>query len=63
MAMATEDPKGGSNLVTSRTPVGPQVAGSKGSPGDMALMDGVAVVAVAWVVLALLSFSLRSHNI
>lgn len=50
-------------IQTTREPVGPKNAGSKGSPGDVALMDAVAVVLIAWVVLFLLGFSLRRHNI
>ena len=63
MALATEAPNPGPSLVTSREPVGPRVAGAKGSPGDQALMDGVAIVGLAWLILVLLSFSLRAHNI
>lgn len=37
-------------------------AGNKGSVGDKALMDAVVVVAVAWVLLVLLAYSLRHHN-
>jgi hypothetical protein len=50
-------------ISTTREPVGPKNAGSKGSPGDVALMDAVAIVLIAWVVLFLLGFSLRRHNI
>ncbi len=35
----------------------------KGSIGDKALMDAVVIVAVAWLFLIFLSFSLRHHNI
>lgn len=35
----------------------------KGSIGDNALKDGVMIVAICWVLLILLMFSLRSHNI
>lgn len=63
MAIAREEPTGRPNLVTSREPVGPKVAGSKGSPGDQALMDAVLVVALAWAVLFALVFSLRRYNI
>ena len=61
--MATETLTGRPDLVTSRTPVGPAVPGSKGSTGDKALMDAVVIVAIAWIILFLLTFSLRSHNI
>jgi hypothetical protein len=50
-------------IQTTREPVGPKNAGSKGSPGDVALMDAVAIVLIAWVVLFLLGVSLRRHNI
>ena len=63
MALATEAPRPGPSLVTAREPVGPRVAGAKGSPGDRALMDGVFIVGIAWLILVLLSFSLRAPNI
>lgn len=63
MALLTESPQSSPALVTSREPVGPRVAGAKGSAGDTALMDGVMIVGAAWLVLVLLSFSLRAHNI
>jgi hypothetical protein len=50
-------------LVTSREPVGPKSAGDKGTLGDQALMDAMAVIAIAWVILLFLMFSLRSFNI
>lgn len=50
-------------LATTREPVGPRVAGDKGSPGDRALMDAIIMVVVAWAVLFFLAWSLRSHNI
>lgn len=63
MPLATEDERMGRPIVTTREPVGPKNAGSKGSVGDTALMDAVAIVLAAWVLLFLLSFSLRKHNI
>lgn len=63
MPVATEDDRVGRSIVTTREPVGPKNAGSKGSVGDTALMDAVAIVLAAWVLLFLLSFSLRHHNI
>jgi hypothetical protein len=63
MPMATEDPRVGRPIQTTREPVGPRNAGSKGSLGDTALMDAVAIVIIAWVVLFLLTFSLRRHNV
>lgn len=63
MPVATEESRVGRPIVTTREPVGPKNAGSKGSPGDVALMDAVAIVLVAWVVLFLLGFSLRRHNV
>lgn len=38
-------------------------AGGKGSVGDMALMDSIIVVVVAWAFLLFLAYSLRHHNI
>lgn len=50
-------------LVTSREPVGPVHAGDKGGLGDQALMDALLIVGACWVVIALLTFSLRGFNI
>lgn len=63
MPIATEDERVGRSILTTREPVGPKNAGSKGSVGDTALMDAVAIVLGAWVLLFLLTFSLRHHNI
>lgn len=63
MPVASEDDRVGRPIVTTREPVGPKNAGSKGSVGDTALMDAVGIVLAAWVILFLLSFSLRHHNI
>lgn len=35
----------------------------KGSIGDKALMDAVIIVAVAWLFLIFLAYSLRHHNV
>ena len=61
--MPTEVVSGRPDLNVSRDPVGPVVAGGKGTPGDQALMDAVVIVGIAWVILILLALSLRSHNI
>jgi len=50
-------------LAVTREPVGPVTPGSKGSPGDKALMDAVVIVGIAWVILIFLALSLRAHNI
>jgi hypothetical protein len=63
MPMGTEDARVGNPLVTTREPVGPKTAGSKGSVGDVALMDSLAIVIGAWLLLFLIAFSLRHHNI
>jgi hypothetical protein len=63
MPMATEDDRVGRTIQTTREPVGPKTAGSKGSVGDTALMDAIAIVIGAWVLLFLIAFSLRHHNI
>ena len=63
MPMGTEAATQGSNTLTvSREPVGPKRAGDKGSVGDQALMDAVAIILACWVVLFLLFFSLRRHS-
>lgn len=63
MAMGIESERVGNPIVTTREPVGPKRAGAKGSMGDRALMDAVAIVAVAWLVLLVLAFSLHRHNV
>ncbi len=63
MPMASEDSRQSAPIVTSREPVGPKNAGSKGSTGDKALMDAVMIVVAAWALLFFLGFSLRSHNV
>lgn len=63
MPMATEESRVGNPIVTSREPVGPKNASSKGGTGDQALMDAVALVIAAWIILFFLGFSLRKHNI
>lgn len=63
MPMATEDSRVGNPLVTSREPVGPKNAKSKGSVGDQALMDSLIIIGAAWLVLFMLMFSLRRHNV
>lgn len=55
--------EGAPALVTAREPKGPKRAGDPGTAGDRALMDGVALIIGAWVVLFLLGFSLRGFNI
>lgn len=61
--MQSESDRVGSPITTTREPVGPKNAGSKGSVGDQALMDSIVIVGIAWVVLFGLMFSLRRHNI
>ena len=61
--MITEPERVGSPITTTREPVGPKTAGDKGTPGDMAVMDAVMIVGAAWLILFLLAFSLRRHNI
>lgn len=63
MPMATEDARVGNPIVTTREPVGPKRAGDKGSVGDQALMDAVAIVLTAWVLVFAIAFSLRRHNV
>jgi hypothetical protein len=61
MPVLTEPERIGNPIVTSREPVGPKNAASKGSPGDVALMDAVTIVVIAWAITFLLMFSLRRH--
>jgi len=63
MPIMTEDARQGRPINTTREPVGPKTPGSKGTVGDVALMDAIAIVVAAWVLLFLIAFSLRSHNV
>lgn len=63
MPMANEEDYVSRPIVTTREPVGPKNAASKGSVGDQAVMDAVMIVAAAWIFLFFLSFSLRGHNV
>lgn len=64
MPMASEETAStGRKAIFTREPQGPKTAASKGSLGDQALMDAVAIIVVCWVLLFLLTFSLRRHNV
>lgn len=63
MPMATEESRVGNPILTTREPVGPKNAATKGGTGDQALMDAVWIVLACWVILFMLGFSLRKHNI
>lgn len=63
MPIRTEDARVGNPIQTTREPVGPKTSGSKGSIGDVALMDAVAIVIAAWLILFIIAFSLRRHNV
>lgn len=63
MAMVTEPERVGNPITMTREPVGPKTSGDKGTPGDMAVMDAVMIVGVAWLILFFLAFSLRRHNV
>jgi hypothetical protein len=63
MPMGTEDDRQGRPISMTREPVGPKNASSPGSVGDTALKDALFIVVGAWLVLFMLMFSLRRHNI
>jgi hypothetical protein len=62
MPVATET-RVDNTLTTAREPKGPKRAGDPGSIGDQALMDAIKIIAAAWILLILLTFSLRRYNI
>ena len=62
MPFGVEPEQTNNRLKVTNQPVGPKNAASKGSVGDTALMDAVAVVIGAWIVVFLIAFSLRRHN-
>ena len=64
MPIREEADKNPPTLATSREPVAPRSKDGKGKTiGDQALMDAVILIGAAWLVLILLTLSLRSHNI
>jgi hypothetical protein len=63
MPMANEDERLGQPIRVSREPVGPKNAGTKGSIGDQAVMDAIAIVLLSWLIIFLLAFTLRRHSI
>jgi len=63
MPTLTESGSGSPTLVTSREPVGPAVAGAPGSAGELAVKDALIIIGIAWLILFMLMFSLRAHNI
>jgi len=60
--LTSESERVGNPITLTREPTGPKKSGDKGTPGDMAVMDAVVIVAAAWLLLFLLAFSLRRHN-
>lgn len=63
MPLVSEQDFVSQQIKTSREPVGPKTAGSKGTVGDQAVMDAIIIVGVAWLIIFSLWFSLRSHNV
>lgn len=63
MPMGSEPERVGTPIVTTREPVGPVRAGEKGSVGDQALMDGIVIILMCWLLLFILVGTLRGHNI
>ena len=63
MPVMTEDTRQGTPIKMTNQPVGPKNAASKGSVGDTALMDAIGIVIGAWLILFLLTYSLRGHNV
>ena len=63
MSFGTEDERVGNPLVVSRKPKAPKNSKSKGSVGDVALMDSLIIIGAAWLVLFFLYGSLRHHNV
>jgi hypothetical protein len=55
--------QGNPTLAQGRDPKRKIKRGEPGSMGDNAFMDAVIIVIVAWVILVLLAYSLRHHNI
>ena len=63
MPFGTEDDRQGRPIVTTREPVGPRNAASKGGPGDQALMDALIIVGIAWLIVIALTVSLGRHSV
>ena len=62
MPMVTETDEA-NRLVTNREPKAPRKAGDPGSMADQAVKDAIVVIAVCWLILFVLAYSLRKHNI
>lgn len=64
MPILEEPTKGPPVLATSREPVAAKTsAGKPDSVGDIALRDAVIMIVIAWLIVFLLAYSLRSYNI
>lgn len=63
MPMAVENERVGQPIKMTNEPVGPKSGASKGSPGDVALQDAIALIVVCWLIVFVLMFSLRRHNV
>lgn len=63
MPIRNEEDRQSQPINMTREPVGPKNAASKGSVGDVALMDSLIIVGVAWLVVFFFAFSLRRHNV
>ncbi|HEY6018776.1 MAG TPA: hypothetical protein VIY48_02470 [Candidatus Paceibacterota bacterium] len=62
--MSVDDSQQSRPLTTTNEPKGPVgKKGGKGSMGEQAFNDAVLMVGIAWLVLFLLVFSLRSYNV
>lgn len=60
---ATDQGQQNPPLTTKREPRMKARDGEPGSVGAMAFQDACIMVAVAWLILIFLSFSLRNHNV
>jgi len=63
MASLTTEDSTKPSLVTHNEPRGPQTATGPGSVGQVAVMDAVLIIGIAWILLALLWFSLRRYTV
>lgn len=62
-SMVSEVENKTSPLTLKREPKAPKRAGDPGSIGDQALKDAITIILIGWVLLFLLAFSLRKHNV
>ena len=58
---STDEPV--ASLTSEREPTGVTAPGTKGTVGDQALMDGIYLIVLAWVIVFAIAISLNKYSI